>query len=102
MKVQIQLINERGRPLFTGERKHKAAKHTGELVLAQEHRPDYGRAALVAQLQDTRGGLREPIVPSLVDAQVLWVKDDQIRIRGTELVDGAEYAQAWAVTMLPC
>ena len=55
MKVEIQLINERGRPLFTSERKTKASKHTGELLLAQEHRPDYGRAAMVAKLQDTRG-----------------------------------------------
>lgn len=102
MKVEVQLINERGRPLFTGERKTKAARHAGELQLTQEPRPDYGRAAMVARLQDTRGGLREPIVPALVDAQVLWVKDDQIRIRGTEVVDGAEFTQAWDVKVLKC
>lgn len=102
MKVEVQLINERGRPLFTGERKTKTPKHTGDLLLAQEHRPDYGRAALVAKLQDTRGGLRESIVPPLVDAQVLWVSGDQIRIRGTEVVDGTEFTQAWDVKVLPC
>jgi len=102
MKVEIQQINELGRALFTSERKSKAPKHQGELLL-QEERVDYlGRSALVAALQDTRGGLREPIVPRLLDAQVIWVNDDRLRIRGWELVEDVQYNQCWDVKVLSC
>jgi hypothetical protein len=37
----------------------------------EERSVEYGRSTLVAKLQDTRGGIREPIVPALFDARVL-------------------------------
>ncbi len=102
MKVEIQVINERGRPLFSSERKSLAPKHTGALVVQEERRQALGRNTMVANLQDTRGGMREPIIPVLFDAQVLWVRDDQIRIRGTEVIDQVEYSQCWDIKVLPC
>jgi hypothetical protein len=102
MRVEVQLVNELGRPLFTGERKVKASKHVGDLLLAQEHSTEYGRHILVARLQDTRGGIREPIVPILVDAKVLWIQGPELRLRGTERIDGVEYAQAWVAKVLQC
>lgn len=102
MRVEVQLVNELGRPLFTNERVTKAPKHTGDLQLAEERSNEYGRSTLVAGLQDTRGGIREPIVPALVDARVLWVKGNELRLRGTERIDGVEYAQAWVAKVLAC
>ena len=102
MRVEVQLVNELGRPLFTSERTSKAPRHTGDLQLVEERSNEYGRSTLVARLQDTRGGIREPIVPVLVDARVLWVQGSEIRIRGTERIDGVEYAQAWVAKVLPC
>lgn len=91
-----------GRALLSGERKTKAARHVGALRLAEERSTAYGRSTLVASLQDSRGGLREPIVPALADARVLWIEGAELRICGTELVDGVEYAQAWVVKVLSC
>lgn len=91
-----------GRPLFTSERVAKGPKHTGDLQLLEERSTQYGRALPVATLQDTRGGIHEPIVPRLLDARVLWIKGSEIRVRGTELVDCVEYAQAWVAKVLPC
>jgi len=102
LRVEIQLINELGRALFTSERASKSAKHTGDLQLCEERHAEYGRHVLVARLQDTRGGIREPIVPILLDAKVLWVQGTELRIRGTERIEGVEYAQAWVAKVLPC
>lgn len=102
MRVEIQLVNELGRALLTGERTVKAPKHVGELRLREERSAEHGRSMLVATLQDARGGLREPVIPALLDAQVLWIEAGSLRIRGTERIDGVECAQAWAVKVLSC
>jgi hypothetical protein len=102
MKVEVKCINERGRALFSSERKGLAPKHVGALVLQEERNGKLGRNTLVATLQDTRGGTRQPVLPGLFDAQVLWVRDGEIRIRGVEILDETEYSQCWEVKVLPC
>jgi hypothetical protein len=102
VRVEVQLVNELGRPLFTSERIAKAPKHTGNLALLEERSNEYGRATLVAKLLDTRGSVREPIVPNLVDARVLWIRGAELRLRGTERIEGVEYAQAWVAKVLSC
>jgi len=102
MKVEVQCINERGRALYAAERRSLAPKHSGMLVLRPERRDILGRDSLVAHLHGTRNGQLRDVVPELLEAKVVWVRLNHIRMRGFEVVDDIEYAQCWDIKVLPC
>ena len=69
----------------------------------EERSVEYGRAVLVADAAGhPRRDPRADRAALWLDARVLWIKGSEIRVRGTELVDGVEYAQAWVAKVLPC
>jgi hypothetical protein len=40
------------------------------------------------------------LLPELIDAEVLRMEDNLMRVRGTEQVEGAFYAQTWDIKVL--
>lgn len=96
MKVEVQLINEKGRPVAAAERK-ALRKYRGVLRLHEERVHDLGRAVVTANLISQTDGTDSTLLPTLHDASLLFVRDQQMRIRGFELLDGVQYGQTWDV-----
>jgi hypothetical protein len=101
MKVEIQPIYVKGRSMRSRERA-TMAKYHGKLQLREERVQELGRLALVAHLISERDGAQSPVLPPLHDACVLYVNGSQLRIRGFELVDEAQYGQTWDVQVQAC
>lgn len=40
------------------------------------------------------------LLPELVDAQVIWMNDKTIRVKGIETIDGTLFAQTWDIKVL--
>ena len=99
MKVQVQLINERGRPLQSRTRARMPA-YRGVLRVNEERNQELGRAVVTAQLLSDLEGTGGPLLPTLHDAAMLFVRDGQIRVRGFEMVEGAQYGQTWDIKVL--
>lgn len=99
MKVQVQLINERGRPLATRARAN-TQKYQGQLRINEERSQELGRAVVTAQLLSGNDGTLSPVLPTLYDVAMLYVRDDQIRVRGFEMVEGVQFGQTWDIKVL--
>ena len=101
MQVEVQRINEKGVALATKERQ-KMPRYKGKLELFETKDTARRRFVRVAQLVSIIDGAKPEVLPDLVDAKVLSVRNDQIRITGTETVDGVAYDQTWDVKVLQC
>jgi len=98
MKVEVQLINERGRALAAALRK-TMPKYRGTLSIAEERNLALGRAVVTANLVGSLDGAPSPVLPALHEASMLFLRGEQIRVRGFELVDGVQYGQTWLITV---
>lgn len=96
MKVEVQLINEKGRSVSAPERS-SLPTYRGVLRIQEGRNQSLGRVVVTAELLSRTDGSQPPLVPTLHDAGVLYVCDNQMRIRGFEVVDGAQYGQTWDV-----
>lgn len=96
MKAQVQMLNENGRPVPNRERS-KLATYRGQLRIHESRSGALGRITPVAELVSATDGTQLPLVPSLHDAAVLFLRDGQLRIRGFEVVDGVQFGQTWDV-----
>lgn len=101
MLVEVQKINEKGVALQTKERE-QMPRYKGALQIFETKDTALRRFVRVAQLISIVDGAKPPVLPDLMDAQVLSVRKDQIRITGSEIVDGASYTQTWDVKVLKC
>jgi hypothetical protein len=101
MKVEVQRINEKGKALPTKERE-KMPRYLGILQLFESKDTALRRSVQVAQLTSLVDHSKQAVLPPLVDAKVLSVRGDQIRISGAETVEGAQYVQTWDVKVLRC
>lgn len=72
----------------------------GKLRIAENRMHALGRSVLCATLTHVTDGLDTVLLPELTDAQVIWAEDNRMRVRGTELIDGAYYAQTWDIKVL--
>lgn len=96
MKVEVQLINERGRPVAARTRA-TMPKYRGVLRVHEERVHELGRAVVTAQLLSDIDGADSPLLPTLHEASMLFLRGEQIRVRGFELVDGVQYGQTWDI-----
>jgi hypothetical protein len=99
MRVDVRPINICGRPLPKSQRTKQPASQ-GKLRIGENRLHELGRVVLCATLTDTSDGLETPLLPELMDVQVIWVEDSSMRLRGTEKVEGVHYAQTWDITVL--
>ena len=75
-------------------------QYRGILRVRQERVDALGRYVTKAQLLHTDGDFKQ-VLPELVDAQLLWVEDGEIRIRGTEVRDNVQFNQTWEGRVVP-
>ena len=101
MKVEIQLVNEKGLGIPAKERGARP-KYRGALRIREERVHALGRTTTVAKLLSSTDDAEEPVVPYLTDASVLFVDDGQMRARGFEVAAGVQFGQVWDVRVLPC
>ena len=96
MKVDLQLIRERGRDLSRQERQ-LMPRYRGELRISEARSTRLGRIALVAELISITDGTKGAQLPALRDVTLLFLKDGQMRIAGIEAIESIQYAQTWDV-----
>ena len=99
MRAEIRPINVRGKPLNKGLRESQAAV-TGMLQVIERRLDALGRVTLCANLTDALNGLSTPKLPELANAELIWLSDDKMRLRGIEEVAGIQYAQTWDIRVL--
>lgn len=96
MKVEVRLVNEKGRGIQARDRAGKP-KYCGVLQVREERVQSLGRAVVIAHLVSSTDGVDTPLLPALHDASMLFVRGGQIRVRGFEMVDGIQYGQTWDI-----
>ncbi len=96
MRVEAQLINDKGRSIDARDRVHMP-KYRGQLRIREARSQAMGRIVTVADLISTTDGTDATLIPSLHDASVIFLESGKMRLRGFEVIDGAQYGQTWDV-----
>lgn len=99
MRVEIRPINLRGKPMKKAER-DAIAPARGKLRVFENRLHTLGRTVLCARVLSVSDGLESDLLPELLDAQLLWLDDKVIRLRGVEQVDGTSFGQTWDIKVL--
>lgn len=99
MRVEVRPINQSGRP------QGKAALQSsppsrGKLKVAENRLHSFGRIVLCAKLVSSTDGLETELLPELLDAQLIWLDDKTIRLRGVEQIGGCLFGQTWDIKVL--
>lgn len=101
MKVEIQLVNEKGCAIPTRQRS-AMPKYRGVLHMREARVQSLGRIVATAELLSGTDKTKQLLIPALLDADVLFLQNNQMRIRGFELVNGVQYGQTWDVRVQSC
>lgn len=101
MKVEIQPINDKGRPL-TKALRLKSPAFRGVLRVFEDRMHEFGRVVRCAQVVSQTDGLETVVLPTLLDVELLWMDKAAMRLRGTEIIDGVLFGQTWDVKVLGC
>lgn len=99
MRVSVNPIFEMGRPVPAAKRK-APPESRGLLKFLERRIHALGRITKTANVVTMVDGMEQPVVPELVDAELIWVDDQKMRIRGLEVVEGVTYGQTWEVTVV--
>lgn len=94
MKVEVQLINVKGRSIPTADRSCMP-KYRGRLRIQEARSQAMGRIVNMSDLLSVTGGTDEAMLPSLHDASVIFLNKGVMRICGFEVIDGVQYRQTW-------
>jgi hypothetical protein len=98
MKVTVTPRNAFGKPLSQKAREDRPA-FTGTLEISEQSSVALDRVVPVAKLIDSSAPLKKRSVLELHDTVMLWLADYAMGLRGVEIIDGAQYAQAWVVVI---
>lgn len=94
MQVDVLPMFERGRSRPQSER--ELGPHTrGELRVYERRVHELGRSVRCAKVVSAVDGTATPILPELLDAEVIWVEKNKLRVRGNELIGGSLFGQTW-------
>ena len=99
MKVEVRAFNVKSKPLSNTERA-KTPAIVGEFKVFDNREHRLGRVVTKACLLSTTDDVELPLLPELFDVTLLWVDKQMIRLRGFEVIDGHEHAQAWEIKVL--
>lgn len=101
LRVKIRKVFENALSKPTAQRKAETPL-IGDLQLLQERCVPLGREVNVARLKNPTDSMAQEVTPPLFDAQVVWLVNNQIRIKGVEIVEASErpsqqhiYYQTW-------
>lgn len=99
MRVEIRPMSRRGKVLKKAEREALPPAR-GKLKIFENRIHALGRTVRVAQVLSITADAEVELLPELLDAEVLWLDGDVVRIRGTELVENTAFGQTWHVRVL--
>lgn len=99
MRVEVRPMNRHGKVMKKAER-DALAPARGKLKLFENRIHALGRTVRVAQILSSTSDTELELLPELLDADVIWMDDTVIRIRGTEMVDGTAFAQTWDIRVV--
>lgn len=99
MRVEVRPMNVRGKVMRKAEREALPPAR-GKLKIFENRIHALGRTVRVAQVLSVTGDAEVELLPELLDAEVLWLDGDVVRIRGMELVDNTAFGQTWDIRVL--
>ncbi len=99
MRAEIRPINFRGKPLAKAQRLKEPASR-GNLRVFENRLHTLGRVVICATLTSATDGLETPLLPELLDVQIIWADDNMMRLRGVEQIDGVLFGQTWDIRVL--
>lgn len=99
MRVEVRPLSEKGQPL-TPDKLKDLAPARGQMQIAETRIHSLRRISRYAKLVSDTNGLDSDQTLELLDAEVIWMDDFMLRIRGTERVGSVFYAQTWDVRVL--
>jgi hypothetical protein len=106
MRARIRLLRHQGRatrrsdPIPSTDTKSPA--FVGELVITENRDALLSRQVMRARLLSVSNGTETDLIPPLLDAQLLLLSQQEIRISGVENLDGQLVAQTWVAEVLGC
>ncbi|GAO25437.1 hypothetical protein [Alicycliphilus denitrificans] len=98
MKVEVQLLNDKGRTVPVAQLRVQK-RFSGVLSIGEVRSTEFGRTLIAAHLRSADG---EELLPLLHDAVVLRYECGRMRIRGVEVLNGAQHGQTWDVKVAAC
>lgn len=98
MRVKVTLLQHRGRALKRKELL-ETPPHIGALRIKEARDYDLSRPVVRARLLDIHAGTEADVLPELSDVRLLWADGNEMRLSGFEEIEGAAYAQTWALEL---
>jgi hypothetical protein len=102
MRVKVRPLRKEGRLLWSGAAEAKAPGYAGMLTVDEKRDPVLGRTLAHAKLTSITAGSDTDLLPELLDVQLLWAREQKMRLAGFERIVDVDYAQTWAIEVLPC
>jgi hypothetical protein len=99
MLVEVLPINLFGRPIPKQERNGRRPCR-GTLKVLEDLLAEFGRVVRRARLVSVEDGLETDLLPEIMDAEMIWLDETAMRIRGIEKVGGEYYGQTWDIRLL--
>ena len=90
MQVNVMPIYERGRGRPKSERELGPSTR-GELRVYERRVHELGRSVRCAAVVSAVEGTAQPLLPELLDVELIWVDKGKLRVRGNELIAGSLY-----------
>lgn len=101
MKVAVRPMRVKGREIPHKELLQRPVS-VGRLEVREQRSSMLHRATTTARLLSLNQSAPLDVLPMLRSAELLWLRDEELRLTGCELEDGAEYVQTWNVKVLGC
>lgn len=101
MKVKVKPMRKEGRLIVSAELQ-SGPSVAGVLTVEEKRDHLSGRTLARAKLTGISAGPETDMLPELLDARLLWARDEKLRISGFERIGSVEYAQTWAVEVVAC
>ena len=102
MRVKVRPLRKEGRLVWTSSVEAKAPGFAGMLTIDEKRDPSLGRTMPRAKLTGIAAGSDTDLLPELLDVQLLWAREQKMRLTGFEHIDNVAYAQTWAIEVMPC
>ncbi|WP_227814121.1 hypothetical protein [Nitrogeniibacter aestuarii] len=99
MKVRVRLLCHKGKYLKRVELTD-GPSHVGEVRVQEVRDLEMARPVMTGRLLQLVNGIETDVLPELLNAELVWLKGDAIRLAGLERVDGTLYAQTWSMELL--
>lgn len=101
MRVEVRRLSVEGRPIPKSHLQ-KEPVCRGILSIVENRIHLFGRVVRCARLTSASDPTSGDLLPELIDADLLWLLDGVMRLRGNEEVNGAFFGQTWDIRMIGC